>query len=333
MKHEELNKIVEKISKDFKILVADDSALVRKIIKKYLENNGFNVIDAKDGKEAWEKFKKFKDEIGVVVLDWIMPELDGLEVCRLIRNLDLDRYVYIIFLSSVEDRDKVAICFEHGADDYIFKPVNQKEFLARVKAGLRIIALEKLLIEANEKLEKLAIIDELTQVLNRRGLFEELKKLVNYMSRAKKDIYFIMIDIDHFKKINDTYGHQVGDLVLKEVVKRLKTNLRSYDIIGRYGGEEFLVALTDGNDKVAYKVAEKLRKIIEEKPIKVNDNLELKVTISVGVSALRAEDLPNIPTNEIIEEKIKNAIKLADEALYKAKKEGRNKVVAANLNI
>ncbi len=330
MDYKTLSYLVNEVAKSFKILVAEDNIFLRKLISSVLNGAGFQVIEAKDGKEAWEKFKNYAKEIGVVVLDWIMPEIDGLELCRLIRKTDIGRYIYIIFLSAIEDKNEIAKCLEVGADDYIMKPIHQKEFLARIKAGLRIIALEKLLIEANEKLEKLATIDELTGVFNRRGLFEELKKSAYFVVRTKKELYIVMIDIDHFKRVNDTYGHRVGDLVLKELAQRLRSQLRPYDIIGRYGGEEFLVAFVNGERKDAVELAERLRLTIKSNPFQIDQDLSLTITISLGISLFDPKEYnwDSKVSEEALMQELTKAIERADKALYQAKLRGRDKVVA-----
>jgi len=330
MDYERLKALVNEVSQSFKILVAEDNIFLRKVISSLLTKNGFQVIEAKDGKEAWEKFKENYKEIGVVVLDWVMPEMDGLEVCRLIRKKDVGHYVYIIFLSAIEDKKEIAKCLEVGADDYIMKPIHQKEFLARIRAGLRIIALEKLLIEANEKLEELATIDELTGILNRRGLFEELKKSAYFAIRNKKELYIIMIDIDHFKRVNDSHGHRVGDLVLKELVQRLRSQLRPYDIIGRYGGEEFLVAFVNGRERDAVEVAERLRLTVKETPFQIDEDLSITVTISLGVATFgsRQYSCESGLSEEEVVQGLSKAIEKADKALYQAKLKGRDRVEA-----
>ena len=323
MDYAKIQELIKEISKEVMILVAEDNNFIRKIVVRMLKKWNLKVVEAKDGKEAWEKFKENYENIGVVILDWVMPEMDGLEVCRLIRKTNVGHYVYVIFLSAVEEKEKIAQCLEVGADDYIIKPVHEKEFLARITAGLRIIALEKLLLEANEKLERLATIDELTGILNRRAPFEELKKSMYRALREGKELYIIMLDIDHFKRINDTYGHQVGDKVLQELAKRIKNQLRPYDVIGRYGGEEFLVVLLENNEKTSIGIAERMRLCISEKPF-VIENLELNITISLGVTSFK-------PTKEIdIDMILIDLLKQVDAALYEAKNKGRNCVVYKN---
>jgi len=328
--YQKLQKLIKEVSQNFKILVAEDNEFLRQMIVSILKRDGLKVVEAKNGKEAWEQFESNQDSIGVVVLDWMMPEMDGMEVCKRIRSRSSERYVYIIFLSAIEDKNDIAKCLEYGADDYIMKPLHHKEFLARVKVGLRIIALERLLIEANEKLERLATIDELTEVLNRRGLFEELKRLGHFVIRSKKRLYLLMIDIDHFKRVNDTYGHRVGDEVLKELARRIKSELRPYDVVGRYGGEEFLVAFVQETDCDARDVAERLRKKVADEPFFVFNQLSLPVTISVGAAAFDpvTRRLGVEVRDEELNKALVESIEMADRALYQAKMQGRNRVVA-----
>ncbi len=333
MDYKKLNELVDKVAQSLKVLLAEDNVFLRKETCSLLTKNGFHVIEAKNGKEAWEKFKENYDEIGVVVLDWVMPEMDGLEVCRLIRSTNIGHYTYIIFLSGVEDREKIAKCLEVGADDYIMKPIHQKEFLARIKAGLRIIALEKLLMEANEKLERLATIDELTGVFNRRALFNELKKSAHFAIRAKKKFYIVMIDIDHFKKINDTYGHQVGDLVLKELAQRLRSELRPYDIIGRYGGEEFLVAFVNKQEREAAEIGERLRQAVKTNPFQIDEELSITVTISAGIAIFDPAqcNIEGTISEEDLMQELSKVIERADKALYEAKVKGRDRIVMSKI--
>ena len=325
MERKTLETLVAQLAKEVTVLIAEDSFVIRKILVRLLKKWGFQVIEAQDGKEAWEKFNKAHEKISIVILDWIMPEMDGLEVCRLIRQIDVGHYVYIIFLSAIEKKENIAKCLESGADDYIVKPIHEKEFLARITVGLRIVGLERALQEANRKLKKMATTDELTGLLNRRALFDELKRDAYRSLREKRPLHIIMLDIDHFKKVNDNYGHQVGDAVLQELARRLKAELRPYDIVGRYGGEEFLIAFINGELNDALTVAERLRFRVCQKPFVISEKISLPVTISLGV----ADFEPNINTDneKEIMAHLNEAIRMADEALYEAKRLGRNRVV------
>jgi diguanylate cyclase (GGDEF)-like protein len=318
MKFKEL---VEFTAKNIGVLVAEDSRPQRKFIVNLLKKLKIGKIyEAENGKEAIEVFTNHKREVHLAVLDWIMPKASGLEVCEKIREEMTDHYVYIIFLSAVEDRDKIAEALQKGADDFITKPFYEKEFLARVRAGLRIIALEEALNRMNKTLRRLAVMDELTGTLNRRALIDSLRRELIRADREGKFFSLLMIDVDHFKKINDTFGHQVGDRVLRELAKLLKTNCRKYDIIGRYGGEEFVVAFSTDFPLKAFLVGERIRKAVENH--RFTDNL--KVTISVGAVSEKVSLKGKHPM-KVLEQ----IIKKADTALYSAKESGRNRVIYA----
>ena len=310
-----LDKKIQSLQKKTLVLIGEDNEFLRQLLVSILNKEGFKTIEAKNGKEAWEIYKKHSNDISIVILDWLMPEMDGLEVVKMIRKTQKAHYTYTIFISSIEDREKISECLEMGVDDYIIKPIHAKELLARIKVGLRIIALERLLYKTNKKLEKLTVTDELTNVLNRRGLFNELKKKAFFCHRYNKHFYIIMVDIDHFKKINDRYGHKIGDEVLKEVAQRLKNQIRDYDIIGRYGGEEFLIAVDNPI------VAKRLWQVIREKPFVIEGNT-ISVTISIGVSIFE----PPSKKGEV-EKTLTQAINTADKALYEAKLKGRDKII------
>jgi two-component system chemotaxis response regulator CheY len=324
MKTKDIKKLVTELPQKITVLVAEDSLYIRKLIVRLLKQYGFtDVVEVENGKQAWEYFQKNKQRICLLILDWIMPEMDGLEVCRLIRNTNVEHYVYIIFLSVIKEKEEIARCLEAGADDYILKPIHAKEFYARITVGLRIIALEKMLQKTNRRLKKLATMDKLTDLFNRRALFRALEKDLYRAIREQKSFHNIMLDIDYFKKVNDTYGHQVGDAVLKELAQRLRNISRPYDVIGRYGGEEFLIGFINGDGKVAVEFAERLRESISQQPFIIG-NLRLPITISLGVASFQPAGKIN---KTKIHELLGELIKKTDDALYEAKRQGRNRVV------
>jgi len=309
-----------------KILIVEDESISRIVLARTLEKNKYEVLKAKDGQEGWEIFKKEKDDIYIVILDWIMPKINGLKLCSMIKNATLSHYVYIIFLTSKRDIKDIVKGLEAGADDYLTKPFDRKELLARVNVGLRIIKLESALKEANEKLHILAITDSLTEILNRRAVIDSLIKEISRSGRERKPLCIAMLDIDHFKAINDTYGHVAGDKVLVEVVTRAKAGLRPYDIIGRFGGEEFVIGIVNTDQEKSIEITERIRKNICEMPFRVGRK-NLNVSVSIG--------LTNITPPEIIDPTgvLDEMIKIADDALYEAKEMGRNKVVYKELLI
>ncbi len=306
-----------------KILIAEDDLVSSKLLKKILETQGYDVLTAKDGQEGWEIFQKEKEDIGLAVIDWIMPRMDGLKLCQKIKKFQVPYYIYVIFLTGKVDIDNVVEGLESGADDYLTKPFNKRELLSRINVGKRFVQLQQKLREANNKLYLLAITDGLTKILNRKAFLERLEEELSRMSRENSFFCLIMFDIDHFKRINDEYGHLAGDKILVEIVRRIKSQLRSYDIIGRYGGEEFLVGISGADEELGVKIAEKFRTCICEKHFDYNNKI-INISISLGV------DCQKIKTNDNITQLLEILIKRVDDALYKAKETGRNKVVYSN---
>ena len=302
-----------------KILIAEDENVSRMVLAKALANHGYEVLQAQDGLEAWAIFQDEKEDVHIAVLDWQMPGMDGIELCQKIKNASLSHYVYVIFLTGKKDIDSIVEGLETGADDYLPKPFDKRELLSRLKVGLRLIEFEKALREANHKLHTLAITDDLTGIFNRRAVFECMRGEISRVSREKSSFCLIMMDIDHFKKVNDTYGHSVGDKVLIETANRIKSELRPYDVIGRYGGEEFIAGISKADSKISKVIAERLRRCICERPFQIEDR-KIDVSISLGVAYFAPSRDHDI--NDLLEA----MIKAADIALYKAKEAGRNRV-------
>ncbi|MDO9529436.1 MAG: diguanylate cyclase [Syntrophales bacterium] len=303
-----------------KILIAEDETISRMILIRTLENRGYEVLSARDGQEGWEIFQKEKEDISIAILDWMMPGMNGLELCKRIKEAVTSHYVYVIFLTGKKDIENIVEGLEAGADDYLTKPFDRRELFSRIEVGQRIVDLERALNESNRKLHQMAVTDSLTGIFNRRAILERLGDELSRAGREKIPLCLIMLDIDHFKRVNDEYGHIVGDNVLVEVVNRVKSQLRSYDIMGRYGGEEFLLGVPGANPEAGRKIAEKLRTCICERPFEIDDK-RLNVSISLGVTSIVPSRDGN--TNDFIEVMIKTA----DDALYKAKETGRNRVV------
>jgi len=302
-----------------KLLIVEDEKTIRMTMQRLLETQGYDVLTAENGREGWEIFEREKDDICFAIIDWMMPEMNGLELCRRIKESSVSHYIYVMFLTGKKDVESIIEGFETGADDYITKPFNRREILARLSVGERIVALEKKLKEKNELLHILAIKDGLTGILNRRALFERLEEELSRSDRIRNPLCLIMLDIDHFKKVNDVHGHVMGDKVLIEVVNRIKSALRPYDIIGRYGGEEFLVGASVPYLEIGMKIAERIRVCVGERPFEI-DGENLDISISLGVTSL-------IPSgNGDADNILEAAIKSADSALYRAKEKGRNRV-------
>jgi len=305
-----------------KALVVEDDLSTRLLIKKIVENEGYEVLEAKDGYEGWSIFQKEKDNIYIALLDWRMPKMDGIELCRRIRKTSVTHYIYILFLTSKRNIEAIVEGLETGGDDYMTKPFARKELVSRIRVARRIAVLERKLNEANKKLHVLAITDPLTGLLNRREFLKRLQLEIYRVSRDKKFYSLIMLDIDHFKRVNDTLGHTAGDMVLIEIADRLKSELRPYDLIGRYGGEEFLIGIPVGNSKTGRNIAERIRASICKKPFHAG-NKELDITASLGVTSA----MPAGNKKDIIH-LLEDMIERADSALYRAKDAGRNRVIA-----
>ncbi|NLX02194.1 MAG: diguanylate cyclase [Syntrophomonadaceae bacterium] len=293
-----------------KVLIADDDALSRKILEDALSEWGYEILMAHNGNEAWDILEK-NDRPNLAVLDWIMPGMDGVEICKRLRKLSLPNYVYVILLTARNKREDVIYGLESGADDYIIKPFHHEELKSRLKIGQRIIELE-------HRILRLASTDYLTGLLNRRAFLERLERELNRCQREASPMGIIIMDIDHFKKVNDNYGHQAGDLVLQELSTTLVTLCRVYDFIGRYGGEEFIVCLPGADKWNTYQIAERMRSIVENKNILLPDKgTSVSVTASFGIVSMEPGQRKS--ADRLINE--------ADEALYRAKDQGRNQVV------
>ncbi len=305
-----------------KALVVEDDLSTRLLIKKIVENEGYEVLEAKDGYEGWSIFQKEKGNIYIALLDWKMPKMDGIEVCRRIRKTSITHYVYVLFLTSKRNIEAIVEGLETGGDDYMTKPFARKELVSRIRVAGRIITLEHELNEANRKLQVLAITDPLTGLLNRREFLKRLQDEMYRVSREKRFYGLIMLDIDHFKRVNDTLGHTTGDMVLIEIADRLKAELRPYDLIGRYGGEEFLIGIPEANSKTGRDIAERIRVAICKKPFHARNN-ELDISASFGITSA----IPEGNTKDITH-LLEAMIERADSALYRAKDAGRNRIIA-----
>jgi two-component system, cell cycle response regulator len=304
-----------------KILVAEDDAISRTLLERTLHRAGYEVISAVNGIAAIEELSK-DDPPRLALLDWVMPEKDGVEVCREMRRRKDQAYTYLILLSSRESKEDIVQGLESGADDYLTKPFDGDELRARLRVGERILELEDRLVEAREGMRFQATHDLLTSLWNRGVIIELIAREVERSHREKSLIAVMMCDIDHFKSVNDKYGHMTGDDVLREVSRRLQNSVRSYDMVGRFGGEEFIVVLNKCDPSTVISRAESMRNSIASKLIQASQN-PLQITISVGVAL--SSEFPNSSADELIH--------AADQALYAAKAAGRNCIrLAAPLN-
>ncbi len=295
-----------------KILIADDELVSLRMVEQILVTAGYEVMSVSDGRAAAEQIC-LPDGPRLALLDWIMPELDGPGVCREVRRR-LQRYVHIILLTSKNSKAEIVQGLESGADDYLIKPFDPEELKARLRTGLRILQLEDNLVEAREDMRFKATHDSLTSLLNRGAILELMSRELSRTNREHGCTTVLLTDLDHFKRVNDTHGHVIGDEVLREVARRLLSCVRSYDFVGRYGGEEFMVVLNNCDVENSMERAEELRKAVDRSPIRTSRG-PVPITMSVGVFVSRLWG-PLLPEDVLRE---------VDASLYAAKSAGRNR--------
>jgi diguanylate cyclase (GGDEF)-like protein len=298
---------------DFKILVVDDSPIYRKLVEQSLSKEP-HVLFANNGREALELFAEHQPS--VVITDWTMPDISGLELCRRIRRDSQQHYTYLILVTSNTDKEQVIEGLAAGADDYLTKPFHPGELVARVGVGRRIIELHHQVQAKNRQLEELALTDPLTGLPNRRAIDAWVNHQLSAAARHDFPIWVVIADLDHFKRINDTYGHDAGDTVLKRFSELLKSRTRQSDICGRLGGEEFLVVLTHIDRVQAKVVVDRIRRVFEIEEFRFGDRGTTTVTASFGVAGFHGSQAPAFST----------LVTHADAALYAAKSKGRNRV-------
>src|SRR5689334_8615984 len=263
-----------------RILIADDDPVSCQLLGGLLHKWGYEVIAAHNGTEAWELLQADQAP-RIALLDWMMPGLDGPEICRRVRARSSQPYVYIMLLTANDKVGNLVEGLESGADDYLTKPFHPQELRARLRVGLRMLDLESGLVEAREKLRFKASHDSLTSIWNRGAIIEQLERELSRSQRDGSSVGILLADIDHFKRINDTRGHLVGDEVLRAVTGRLKGEVRAYDGVGRYGGEEFLILLPGCDHAKLAAKAEQLVRMVERSSIETSTG-PVPVTISIG---------------------------------------------------
>ncbi len=293
-----------------RILVAEDCELYRLQIEKILSKLGYEVVMAEDGQEAWRILQE-QNSPRLAILDWLMPGMEGIEICRKLRDDPESPYRYLLLLTARDSKKDIVEGLESGADDYLTKPFHLEELKARLRVGERIIRLQ-------DKLHELATHDPLTALWNRRAVLDILKREMERAGRHQSYVGVFIADLDHFKQINDTYGHQAGDAVLAEAARRMQEAIRKYDSLGRYGGEEFLAVMPDSGSENTFKQAERIRKALAETPIRFQET-DIRVTMSIGFVSSQSDR----------EAGAEELIRFADGALYRAKSNGRNRVEAA----
>jgi len=304
-----------------KILIAEDNKITTKVLETVFKKYGHEPIFACNGREALDIF--LKGDFQMVIADWMMPEMDGITLCKKIRADESRKFTYIIMLTAKSSKNDIIEGLNAGANDYLTKPFDFGEMMARIKAGEKILQLEEDLEKKNRELQtlnrrlgNLARVDALTQLGNRLALEEAMERIRNTAQRHQRTYSVIMCDIDQFKRYNDTYGHPAGDKVLRRIADTLKSQIRTSDQAFRYGGEEFAIVLPEHNMDEAEKVAERLKASVEALGIENANGDTGTLTISFGVAASRNNSENGCRGTDVF--------KQADEALYQAKASGRN---------
>lgn len=302
-----------------RILIVDDNTMIRSEIKAVLmKDGGFShFMEAADGLTAFKTIMETPPDL--VLCDLVMPGFDGLKFLGLKASRKELEQIPVIILTAEDDLDRKAEILERGASDYVTKPFHEKELLARVRIHTKLKLLQDELREMNAQLEALSVTDALTGLANRRRLMTRLDEEVQRSRRYKTPLSVVMIDIDHFKLVNDTHGHAMGDMVLRNFGAMLKASLRTTDLAARYGGEELTLILAHTDGPAALQVAENLREKFADLEHTL-DGVTIRKTVSMGISSRDGQG--EVPTSE-------DLLKVADEALYRAKQGGRNRVEVA----
>jgi diguanylate cyclase (GGDEF)-like protein len=298
-----------------RILIADDDPISRRLLESTLRKLGHEVVAVSDGTEAIAALLQ-PDAPRLAILDWMMPGADGLAVCRAVRQQS-ETYIYVVLLTARDRREDMVMALDAEADDFLTKPFDSVELRVRLRSGERVLTLQENLLETQRALRHQATHDHLTGIWNRRRVLEELDREVHRAEHERRPCSIAVADLDHFKHINDTFGHGSGDAVLVGVGAQLQSVLRAYDAVGRYGGEEFLLLLPGCDEATAVAVAERARHAVASHPVATTSG-QIGVTLSVGVASTSA---CGYRRDALID--------TADAALYRAKSCGRNCVFAA----
>jgi two-component system cell cycle response regulator len=296
------------------VLLVEDSTAIRALVRKMLAAGGHTVVEAAGGAAALAACRQQQPD--VVLLDVEMPEMSGWDVLAAMKADPDLRDVPVVFLTGRSDTTDIVDGLRLGAHDYLRKPCEPTELLARVQAAARVKRLQDELRQRNQELDLISRTDALTGLRNRRHVEEYLARLVSLARRNAEPIAVLIIDIDHFKSVNDGHGHDAGDAVLREVADRMVRSVRLEDMVGRWGGEEFLVVLPNTGADGAAELAERLRRMVADEPCQLGDGGSIQVTISVGCAASLMDDAGTL-------------VRSADVAMYRAKESGRNRVVVA----
>ena len=297
-----------------KVLVAEDDPVTHRLLQATLRGWGYETVSAHTAREAEEVL--LSGRARMAVCDWMLPDLSGPELCRRVRRAEGGRFAYFIILSARDRKEDIIEGLRAGADDYVTKPFDRQELEVRMRAGQRIIDLQQELLDVQHRLQQMATHDGLTGMWNHQAILETLEREFARHVRQSTPLSVIMADLDHFKQVNDTWGHPAGDAVLAAAARTVLDCVRPYDSVGRYGGEEFLVILTGCGGDLAEQVAERMRRAVEGSPVQTGAGA-ISIAISAGTAS--TSDLPDADAHALV--------RRADEALYEAKQAGRNRVV------
>jgi two-component system chemotaxis response regulator CheY len=304
---------MNKSANGIQILVVDDSPVSRKVLEHALSDEPCTLLFAKSGEEALRFFQEHRP--AVVITDWMLPDFSGPELCQRIRSDAQNSYTYIILLTSMTEKDSVVKGLAAGADDYLTKPFDSSELLARIGVGRRIIDLHREIEKKNRLLEEAARTDHLTGLANRRAIEEWANRQLRGAARHGYQFWVVIADLDSFKSVNDNYGHDAGDAVLQKFAEILRENTRASDLSGRLGGDEFLLILTHVERENIELTLDRLRKQFGSQIFAFNGQ-KVKVTASFGITGFEGKEAPEIGA----------LVRQADMALYAAKRGGRNQV-------
>lgn len=296
-----------------RILVVDDDVSNLRHAEEALAAEGYIIETATDGIQAVEKVRARPPDL--LLLDVMMPKMNGLEVCRIVKSMSQDIFIPIILVTVQGDLDSKVMGLKLGADDYVAKPYNPLELRARVQSMLRIKALQDKVLSKRKDLEALSLTDDLTGLFNHRALQQRLKDEFMRAQRYNEPLSVLMVDVDHFKQINDQHGHLFGDFALIEIAKVMQKSVREIDVVARYGGEEFLVILPQTHFSGSLTVADRVWRAVGAEPLN-NGNISAQVTVSIGISFYPNKNVTSV----------ENLVSFADQALYQAKREGRNRI-------
>ena len=297
-----------------RVLIAEDDTVTRLILKHWILRWGYEIVVVGNGQDAWQVLQQERPP-EIVIVDWDMPGIDGIELCCRLREKSRSYYHYILMVTGRTDEQDLVKALESGADDCLGKPFGEPELRARLLVANRILALQNELIHAREELRAQAMCDGLTGLWNRTAFLDLFQHELERASRANAHTGLLLLDLDNFKQVNDTHGHLAGDLVLKETARRFRQNVRSYDFVGRYGGEEFFIGLPGSSREQLCQRAEAIRKSICSEPVRIPQG-DIPISLSIGAAVAGCG-----------EKLASDLLAIADMGLYKAKDSGRNRSV------